>query len=397
MAGCASRIVEPSTTVLDGLEAGPVFILRADQEGPVTLDGVTLQHGAGDSTAGVSLTAQGNLTLTNSLIRDNAGWPSDMVSSVELVSGATLTVANSTLTANGYAFTSNVVMSGDTVIVADNTISGNTSRFVGGLAVGGNAVTVTNTRIIANEATHPSPPGIGGLLVSGGLVTITNMLIAKNTGAEIGGLIVSANSTILTNNTITENIGAGMRVELHGNSDTAKIYNNIIWNNSGPSGGDLFLENDGNGDGKPSGMDLSHNDFDQSQSVIALPFPIDPSNLNHIDPFVNEQHERSRHAHMPLNVAVPPIAEVQVALQQAVVNVTGLSGADIKTRMRTGTVATTDNRNWELRYDELFDASTSSARSRSTWRAPRSRPTASASGCPTGPCSASPTSRSTAS
>jgi AMP nucleosidase len=58
---------------------------------------------------------------------------------------------------------------------------------------------------------------------------------------------------------------------------------------------------------------------------------------------------------LPLYVAVPPIAEVQVALQQAVLNVTGLTGADVKTRMRTGTVATTDNRNWELRYDELFE------------------------------------------
>jgi AMP nucleosidase len=58
---------------------------------------------------------------------------------------------------------------------------------------------------------------------------------------------------------------------------------------------------------------------------------------------------------LPLFVAVPPIAEVQVALQQAVVNITGLQGPEIKTRMRTGTVATTDNRNWELRYDELFE------------------------------------------
>ena len=58
---------------------------------------------------------------------------------------------------------------------------------------------------------------------------------------------------------------------------------------------------------------------------------------------------------LPLFVAVPPIAEVQVALQQAVVNVTGLPGPEIKTRMRTGTVATTDNRNWELRYDELYE------------------------------------------
>src|SRR5690606_41113832 len=58
---------------------------------------------------------------------------------------------------------------------------------------------------------------------------------------------------------------------------------------------------------------------------------------------------------LPLIVAVPPIAEVQVALQQAMVKVTGLQGRDLKTRMRTGTVATTDNRNWELRYDELFE------------------------------------------
>ncbi len=58
---------------------------------------------------------------------------------------------------------------------------------------------------------------------------------------------------------------------------------------------------------------------------------------------------------LPLFVTVPPIAEVQIALQQAVVNVTGLRGPELKTRMRTGTVATTDNRNWELRYDELFE------------------------------------------
>jgi AMP nucleosidase len=57
---------------------------------------------------------------------------------------------------------------------------------------------------------------------------------------------------------------------------------------------------------------------------------------------------------VPVSVPIPPIAEVQVALQEAVVNVTGLQGHDVKIRMRTGTVMTTGNRNWELRYDELF-------------------------------------------
>jgi AMP nucleosidase len=58
---------------------------------------------------------------------------------------------------------------------------------------------------------------------------------------------------------------------------------------------------------------------------------------------------------LPTWVPVPPIAEVQVALQEATAKVTGLRGHELKTRLRTGTVATTDNRNWELRFDELFN------------------------------------------
>lgn len=52
---------------------------------------------------------------------------------------------------------------------------------------------------------------------------------------------------------------------------------------------------------------------------------------------------------LPIWVPVPALAEVQVALEQAVANVTGYSGYDLKQVMRTGTVATIDNRNWELR------------------------------------------------
>jgi AMP nucleosidase len=68
--------------------------------------------------------------------------------------------------------------------------------------------------------------------------------------------------------------------------------------------------------------------------------------------YVRDDHVLDRD--LPVWVPVPPIAEVQVALQDAVGAVTGLSGIDLRTRMRTGTVATTDNRNWELRVDELF-------------------------------------------
>jgi len=52
---------------------------------------------------------------------------------------------------------------------------------------------------------------------------------------------------------------------------------------------------------------------------------------------------------LPVWVPIPALAEVQIALEQAVASVTGYSGYELKTIMRTGTVATIDNRNWELR------------------------------------------------
>ncbi len=52
---------------------------------------------------------------------------------------------------------------------------------------------------------------------------------------------------------------------------------------------------------------------------------------------------------LPVWVPVPALAEIQIALEHAVEEVTQYSGYDLKRIMRTGTVATIDNRNWELR------------------------------------------------
>lgn len=53
-------------------------------------------------------------------------------------------------------------------------------------------------------------------------------------------------------------------------------------------------------------------------------------------------------ADIPVWVPIPPLAEVQQALESAVAEVTGLEGFELKGLMRTGTVASVDNRNWEL-------------------------------------------------
>ncbi|MDB5436701.1 MAG: amn [Phenylobacterium sp.] len=53
---------------------------------------------------------------------------------------------------------------------------------------------------------------------------------------------------------------------------------------------------------------------------------------------------------LPPEIPIPPIAEMQVALNRAAEIVTGETGEVLKRRLRTGTIVTTDDRNWELRY-----------------------------------------------
>ena len=55
---------------------------------------------------------------------------------------------------------------------------------------------------------------------------------------------------------------------------------------------------------------------------------------------------------LPVEIPLPAIAEVQRALFEAAVQVTGGDEDSVKTRLRTGTVVTTDDRNWELRFTQ---------------------------------------------
>jgi AMP nucleosidase len=55
---------------------------------------------------------------------------------------------------------------------------------------------------------------------------------------------------------------------------------------------------------------------------------------------------------LPPHIPLPALAEVQQALQQAAAQVTGEQGDALKKRLRTGTVLTYDDRNWELRWTQ---------------------------------------------
>ena len=64
------------------------------------------------------------------------------------------------------------------------------------------------------------------------------------------------------------------------------------------------------------------------------------------------RQDRILDALVPPDVPIPALAEVQVALQDAAAHVTGDKGDALKQRLRTGTVVTNDDRNWELRFTQ---------------------------------------------
>jgi AMP nucleosidase len=64
------------------------------------------------------------------------------------------------------------------------------------------------------------------------------------------------------------------------------------------------------------------------------------------------RQDRILDALLPPEIPLPALAEVQVALQDAAATITGAKGDALKARLRTGTVVTNDDRNWELRFSQ---------------------------------------------
>ncbi len=54
---------------------------------------------------------------------------------------------------------------------------------------------------------------------------------------------------------------------------------------------------------------------------------------------------------LPPSIPLPTIAEVQMGLTQAIVEETGINPKELKQHLRTGTVVTTSDRNWEINFE----------------------------------------------
>jgi len=225
-AGCASRVLDPENTVLDGSGAASSYVLYIMDTagGDIQVEGFTIQNGADAGAGGGGIHAEsyadatkaGNITLLNNIIQ-----------------------ANSTTYEGGGVYSRSQ----------------------------SNSATAGNITLLNNIVTDNTADGFGGGVLAystsnsgdGGDVTLINNIIAGNTSAEEGaGGVYATSSSVsgkgdtvtLVNNTITGNSSPGATSRggglfLYSDDNTLQCYNNIIWGNTATTTDDIYVTGSG--------------------------------------------------------------------------------------------------------------------------------------------------------
>ena len=293
--GCNTRTLDPSNTILDGNNAGRVLYINnpgilggAD----ILIKGFTIQNGntaewaGGIYAASCSTGAPGRITIKDNIITGNSASTGggicaftddedfgpllldemDVRISMKKILRSTprrvrvryrdegdIAIINNIIENNyggGIVASTNADLVAGSISIIDNTITGNTGSGVRTGTWGGSTEIYGNT-ISGNTSLEKG----GGVRTSsytefgGGNIAIVNNIITENSSVDGGGTYArtSGGDLFLTNNTITGNLcsdfGGGVFLEWLAGS-TLNLYNNIIWGNSAPVGGDIFMKID---------------------------------------------------------------------------------------------------------------------------------------------------------
>ena len=300
--GCTSRIIDSTNTVLDAQNDGIVLALSTTEYGNFLIDGISLLNGNhNERGGGLYLNSQGNIVITNSSVNSNYGGSGG--GGIYVRDADSVVIQNSNISSNSGSWGGGILIEYvNGVRILNSIINANVSRNDPGGGVRIQNADMANVELIGNIITYNSSIQDGGGLVIREVdsASIINNVIANNTAQTLAGGLhcYRFNILILNNNTIVQNTstedGGGIRVWLNDDGDVAHINNNILRGNIAPLGSDLYLRNDPNNNFIPSPVYLSNNDFDQSSvgTYIQIPFPIDTSNMNNVDPsFVDSEND----------------------------------------------------------------------------------------------------------
>jgi hypothetical protein len=180
---------------------GDYSIFTVASSTPVSIWGLTIANGGGNSVDGGGIHNIGTLTVINCVLSGNGAHALNFGGGIFNDSGATMTVLNST-------------------------VSGNTANIGAGI-FNQATLTVLNSTLSGNRPSHLG----GGIFNSDqGTVTLVNSTLSGNT-AEQGGGIDNQGTLIVINSTASSNLGHGGGIaHLFG---TATIINSTLSDNSG--------------------------------------------------------------------------------------------------------------------------------------------------------------------
>lgn len=264
-------------SIIDAGTLDRVFHVLANAN--VSMSGITIRNG--NATSGGGILNAGTLTISSSVLSENAGTTGGGINNVV---GATLTITDTTISSNGRnlagrgggiynsgdlaifnctivgnnASSNNVGEGGGifnsetgTATIASSTIRSNVVAPVPGPRGGGiynlGTLTVTNSAITENSAlvTHgggltPIVSGVGGGIYNGSAtMSITNTTISGNSAASGGGVYNTGQMSVKSS-TITNNTGVPYRLNPFApggvsNRGTLTLQNSIIAQNISPS------------------------------------------------------------------------------------------------------------------------------------------------------------------
>lgn len=199
-------------TILDALQSGRVVYVTGGSSVSVTLENVTESGGSISGNGGGIYNYDARLTLSNTVVRDNAA------------------------TSGGYGGGVYVNTASATANVNGGQILRNTAGIGGGLYVMNGSAMVNGAQVLSNTATGY---GGGGLRNGYGTLTVINSTVSGNRAASGGGIANSSTLTI-TNSTLSGNqsndpTGGGGAIHNAFGSPDISIVNATIVSNTAVS------------------------------------------------------------------------------------------------------------------------------------------------------------------
>jgi PKD repeat protein len=312
--------VEFSNNILNNNKSiNPSYGIYMENVGEVLFDTNYITNSAEGGWSLRIITSNSNtIEINNNEFTDNNGG------GLIIATRGSVEVQNNTISNNGYRSVGGggaSIRADNKILFHNNYVAFNEANDAGGVYIYGYGYSENYEVIFSNNVVtgNSAIDEVGGVIISAGSrankIKVLNNIISNNTSGRIGSLAIIQsgnqyneptiinldNNTIYNNTTIIEEArGGGLYVSTETDNTIVNIYNNISFGNilnSSNIGADIYINNDQNNNFTPSQINLYNNSFDQSPSgtYIKIPFDIDSSNLNNVNPLFVDSANNNFH------------------------------------------------------------------------------------------------------